>query len=89
MNPEKRKYNLPVISAEMFNLRPGRYEIRKGTFPDAPPCPFGHRFKWIGYDMEEMKYVRVTKSVFKRLIADLDEDVVAKYESDFDEQLNR
>jgi hypothetical protein len=32
-----------------------------------------------------MEYVRVTKSVFKRLIEDLDKDFVEKHESDFDE----
>lgn len=84
MEEEKTKYNLPVITAELFKLNPNRYEIRKGTLPDAPPCPFGHRFKWIGYDKEEMKYVRVTKSVFKRLIDALDKDIAEQYESDFD-----
>lgn len=83
MEEEKRKYNLSVITSNVYNLNPDRYEIRKGTLPDAPPCPFGHRFKWIGYDKEEMKYVRVTKSIFKRLIDDLDKEIVEKHESDF------
>ena len=86
MEIEKRKYNLPVITAEMFNLSPERYEIRKGTLPDAPPCPFGHRFKWIGFDKEDKQYVRVTKSVFKRLITELDQSFVDEYEDDFDEE---
>ncbi len=64
----KRKYNLPVITASVYHLFPDRYELRSGSRPDAPPCPYGHRFKWIGYDKKEMKYVRVTKSVFKHLI---------------------
>ncbi|MFT6334365.1 MAG: hypothetical protein ACJATI_001103 [Halioglobus sp.] len=85
MQEVKRKYNLPVITAEVFNLSTERYEIRKGTLPDAPPCPFGNKFKWIGFDKKEMEYVRVTKSVFKRLIEDLDKDFVEKHESDFDE----
>ena len=89
MEEANRKYDLLVITAEMFKVNPSRYEIRKGTLPDAPPCPFGHRFKWIGYDKEEMAYVRVTKSVFKRLIADLDEDVVEEHEIDFDKQTNQ
>jgi hypothetical protein len=50
MQEVKRKYNLPVITAEVFNLSTERYEIRKGTLPDAPPCPFGNKFKWIGFD---------------------------------------
>ena len=47
---EKIKYKLPVITAEIFDLSPKRYELCKGTLPDAPPCPYGHRFKWIGFD---------------------------------------
>ena len=80
---QKRKFDLPVITAEAYHLSPDRYELRKGTLPDAPPCPFGHRFKWIGFDKTEMKYVRVTKSVFKRLINELDENDVAAHETYF------
>lgn len=80
---EKIKYNLSVITAEVFNLSPDRYELRKGTLPDAPPCPYGHRFKWIGYDKQEMQYVRVTKSVFKRLISKLDIQIVSEHEANF------
>jgi len=64
---EKRKYNLPVITAEAFNLSPGRYELRPGNLPDAPPCPYGNCFKWIGFDKEEKQYVWFTKSVLKKL----------------------
>ena len=85
MKETNTKYNLPVITAEVFSLAPERFELRKGTLPDAPPCPFGHRFKWIGFDKAEMKYVRVTKSVFKRLINDMDKDFVEEYESSFSE----
>ena len=78
MKETHKKYNLPVITAEIFNLSPDRFELRKGTSSDAPPCPFGHRFKWIGFDKKEMKYVRFTNSVFKRLIKQLDIDFVGK-----------
>ena len=71
---EKQKYNLPVITAELFNLFPDRYELRKGTQSDAPLCPFGNQFEWIGFDKEEMKYVRFTKSVFKKLIRQTDKN---------------
>lgn len=85
MENKNQKYNLPVISAEVYNLTPDRYELRQGTLPDAPPCPFGHRFKWIGFDKGEMKYVRVTKSVFKKMIALKDETEVSQYEKYFEE----
>lgn len=74
-----------MITAEMFKVSLERYEIRKGTLQDAPPCPFGNKFKWTGFDKNEMEYVRVTKSVFKQLVEDLDKDFVEKYESDFDD----
>lgn len=85
MEQIRKKFNLPVITGPVFDLAPDRYQLRKGTLEDAPPCPFGHRFKWIGYDSEKEKYVRVTKSVFKRLINGLDEDFVQEHERDFAE----
>ncbi len=85
MEAKPRKYNLAVITSEVFNFSPGRYQLRKGTRPDAPPCPFGHRFKWIGFDTEKGEYVRVTKSVFKRLINQSDEEFVEAHETHFTE----
>lgn len=85
MEEDRQKYNLPVVTAKVYNLSPTRYSLRKGTLADAPPCPFGHRFKWIGFDEVEQKYVRFTKSVFKRLIGALDIDYVEKHESDFND----
>lgn len=83
MKLKQRKYNLPVITAERYDFSPERYQLRKGTEADAPPCPFGNRFKWIGFDTEKGEYVRVTKSVFKRLIKQLDGTFVKAHESDF------
>ena len=65
---DQPKHKLPTITAEAFKLAPDRYELRDGSLPDAPPCPYGNRYEWIGYDKEEKQYVRFTKSVFKRLI---------------------
>ena len=69
---ENKKHGLPVITAAQFNAAPGRFELRPGDFPDAPPCPFGNQYKWIGYDTQDKRYVRVTKSVFKKLIGKMD-----------------
>jgi len=85
MENKNQKHNLPVITAEVYNFTPSRYELRKGTLPDAPPCPFGNRFKWIGFDKKEKKYVWVTKSVFKKLIATKDETEVAQHEKYLEE----
>lgn len=68
MDTDRTKYNIPVITAAIFNLNPARYELRKGTSEGAPLCPYGKHFEWIGYDLLEKKYVRFTKSVFKRLL---------------------
>ena len=68
----EHKNNLPVITAELFDLSPERYELRKGTYPGAPLCPYGNHFSWIGFDKIEMRYVRFSKSVFKRMIRKLE-----------------
>lgn len=83
MKEKEKKYVLDIITAEIFDHCQDRYEIRKGNLPNAPLCPFGNTFKWIGFDKKEMKYVRFTKSVFKRLIKELDPKVVRKHEMDF------
>ena len=44
-------------------LSPEKYELSQGTMPGAPSCPFVHRPGRIGFDKEEMKIMRVTKSV--------------------------
>ena len=80
MKFKPQKKNLDVIDAYNFQLNPARYELRSGIPLDAPSCPYGGRFKWIGYDLEEKRYVRVTKSVFKRMIASLDVGFVKENE---------
>lgn len=52
----------------IFQLQPNRYELRSGQLEDAPTCPYGNPYQWVGYDLEAKEYVRFTKSVFKKLI---------------------
>ncbi|MFK7935361.1 MAG: hypothetical protein AB8G22_17740 [Saprospiraceae bacterium] len=59
---------LRKVNKEMYLQQPERYELRRGTALDAPLCPYGNHFEWIGYDKEQEEYVRFTKSVFKVLI---------------------
>ena len=54
-----------------YELNSDRYELRPGNTSDAPLCPYGNCFQWIGYDLKEKEYVRFTKSVFKKLINSL------------------
>lgn len=54
---------------QLFQENPSRYELRKGLQEaDAPKCPYGNTYQWIGIDLETKEYVRFTKSVFKLLI---------------------
>lgn len=56
------------VNMETYLSEPDRYELRSGIEPDAPACPYGNRFEWIGYDKISQEYLRFTKSVFKKLI---------------------
>lgn len=53
---------------EQFLNAPDRYILVKGDAEDAPLCPYGNHYEWIGYDTDLKEYVRYTKSVFKLLI---------------------
>ena len=56
------------VNMQMYLAAPDRYELRSGALPDAPFCPYGNRYQWLGYDLQANEYVRFTKSVFKKLI---------------------
>ena len=81
MNNTKLKYNLPVITSEVYDLDTNRYELRKGNIKGAPLCPYGNHFKWVGFDKKTMRYIRVTTSVFKRLIITMDKKEIALHEA--------
>lgn len=49
---------------------PKRYELKSGSAENAPLCPYGNHYQWIGYDKVEEEFVRFTKSVFKKLVAE-------------------
>jgi len=40
------------VNSEAFKLEPTRYELRAGSEPNAPNCPFGNRYEWIGFDLK-------------------------------------
>lgn len=58
------------VTMEDFLLDSKRYELRSGDEANAPSCPFGNTYQWVGFDLQEHCYVRFTKSVFKKLIKD-------------------
>ena len=67
------KSHLPMsrrkIDRETYDLDPARYNLVRGTREGAPLCPFGNRYKWVGFDSKEQKYIRLTKRVYKNLIS--------------------
>lgn len=56
------------IDKETFSQSPQRYELRKGNAAEAPLCPYGNLYAWIGYDKEQQEYVRFSKRLFKSLV---------------------
>ncbi|MFN3852107.1 MAG: hypothetical protein ACK4NY_21915 [Spirosomataceae bacterium] len=62
------KLEIKKISKLDYDIEPNRYELRDGREVNAPLCPFGNHYKWIGFDLITNEYVRFTKSVFKLLI---------------------
>lgn len=63
MKPELKR-----IRKVEYDIDPNRYELRSGSETNAPLCPYGNHYKWIGFDLKTNEYVRLTKSVFKLLI---------------------
>lgn len=51
-----------------FLLEPTRYELKSGAVENAPLCPYGNQYQWVGFDKKNNEFVRFTKSVFKKLI---------------------
>ena len=60
------------VTMEEFLLDPDRFELRSGHEEGAPNCPYGNHYQWIGYDKKEDEYIRFTKSVFKKLVREME-----------------
>jgi len=56
------------VTAEMCQQNLGRYILVSGHQEGAPTCPYGNVQQWVGYDNKDHKFIRFTKSVFKQLI---------------------
>ena len=56
------------ITAEIYQQDPDRYTVMPGHEEGAPTCSFGNMQQWVGYDKTAQKYIRFTKSVFKQLV---------------------
>lgn len=56
------------VTAEMYHQHPDRYALVSGHQEGAPTCPYGNVQQLVGYDKTEQKFTRFTKSVFKQLV---------------------
>jgi len=56
----RRQYGMRKVLKSEFD--PKRYIVRVG-FPDFPSCPYGHRYKMLGYDLDEKVYVRLASKI--------------------------
>ncbi len=63
----KNEESLHKVTMEEYLVQPEKFELRSGKSPNAPTCPYGNYYEWIGYDLEKEEYIRFTKSVFKKL----------------------
>lgn len=57
-----RQYGMRKITRVDFDSN--RFEIRQNR-PDFPPCPYGHSFEVLGYDLHTKQYVRLATSILK------------------------
>lgn len=62
------------VDYNMYSENPDRYSLVSGMTAGAPLCPYGNKYKWIGYDKEEKQFVRFSKAAFKRIIKKLKKD---------------
>ncbi|MBD1424007.1 hypothetical protein [Sphingobacterium arenae] len=60
------------ITAEIYQLHPDRYILVSGNEEGAPRCPYGNIQHWVGYDSLSKKYTRFTKSVYKKLVEEIE-----------------
>jgi hypothetical protein len=58
----RRQYGMRKILKDEFD--PDRHILKIG-FDDFPPCPYGHTFKMLGYDIKERVYVRLSSTIIK------------------------
>lgn len=56
------------VTAEMYQQDPNRYILVSGHHEGAPTCSYGNVQQWVGYDKKDQKFIRFTKSVFKQLV---------------------
>lgn len=60
------------VTAEMYRQNPERYTLVDGSTHGAPTCKYGNTVEWVGYDKAQNTFVRFTKSVYKRLINEIE-----------------
>ena len=64
------------IDKATYDLQPDNYELRSGNEAEAPACPYGNRYAWVGFDKANQEYVRFSKRLFKSLIQHINETTI-------------
>lgn len=60
------------VTAEIYQLHPDRYILVSGHEEGAPTCPYENVQQWVGYDTLTKEYIRFTKSVYKKLVEEME-----------------
>ena len=60
------------VTAEIYPLHPDRYILVSGQEEGAPTCPYENVQQWVGYDTLTKEYIRFTKSVYKKLVEEME-----------------
>ena len=58
------------VTAEIY--QPDRYILVSGQEEGAPTCPYENVQQWVGYDTLTKEYIRFTKSVYKKLVEEME-----------------
>lgn len=64
------------ITAEIYQLDPDRYILVSGHEEGTPTCPYGNIHQWVGYDTLDKEYIRFTKSVYKKLVEEMENKII-------------
>lgn len=75
--------SLTRVDSKTFNENPKRYELVSGNTKGAPTCPYGNQYEWVGFDKIDKKFVRFTKSIFKKLIKEKTNEFNSEYKNIF------
>lgn len=76
-NALERSCNAPnKVTAEIYQRNSDRYILVSGYEVGAPRCSYGNLQKWVGYDTLTKEYIRFTKSVYRKLVENMENKII-------------